>query len=318
MFLQILILVIGFIFLIKGADIFVDGASCTARHLKISKMFVGLTIVAFGTSAPEFAVSVKALLSNSSDMVLGNVIGSNITNILLILGVGALISPITIKDNTVKKEIPLCLILTLLLSVLFLDKIFAGSSINSITRGDAISILLVFTIFLYYIFTISKNKIDKKEDNDDIPYGMVKSIIFIVLGLIGIVLGSNMVVDSATFIARYLGVSERIISLTIIAIGTSLPELATTITSSLKKEQDILVGNVIGSNIFNICVVLGIPVTLFGSVTSTSFTYIDIIFFIIAPVLLFMFSRSHYRISKLEGFSLILLYLTYYMLVFVF
>lgn len=316
MIIQVLILIIGFIFLIKGADIFVDGASCTARHLKLSKMFVGLTIVAFGTSAPEFAVSVKALLSGSSDMVLGNVIGSNITNILLILGVGVLINPISIKNNTVRKEIPLCLLITLLLTSLFLDSKLGTDNINTITRGDAISILLFFCIFMYYIITISKNKIDKEVD-EDIKYGIIKSIIFIIIGLIGIILGSNMVVNSSTTIARMLGISERIIALTIIAIGTSLPELATTIISSIKKEQDILVGNIIGSNIFNIGIVLALPVLMFGNITSANFNYIDIIFFILSPTLLLIFSRSEYKISKLEGLSFILFYLVYYMLVFI-
>lgn len=317
MIVQFLILIIGFVFLIKGADIFVDGASCTARHFKLSKMFVGLTIVAFGTSAPEFAVSVKALLSGSSDMVLGNVIGSNITNILLILGVAAVISPIDIKNNTVRKEIPLCLMITLLLSSLFLDELLGSTSINTITRGDAIAILLFFAVFMYYIITISRNKVDNNVNDDDIKYGIFKSILFIVIGLVGIVLGSNMVVDSATEIARFLGVSERIISLTIIAFGTSLPELATTIISSIKREQDILVGNIIGSNIFNIGIVLALPVLMFGSVISSSFNYTDIVFFILAPILLFLFSRSNYRISKLEGVSLLLFFTAYYMLIFV-
>ena len=318
MIIQIIILIIGFIFLIKGADIFVDGASCTARHLKLSKMFVGLTIVAFGTSAPEFAVSCKSLLSGSSDLVLGNVIGSNITNILLILGVGVVINPITIKNNTVKKEIPLCLLITLLFTSLFLDNILGIGNNNTITKGDAISILLFFTVFMYYIITISKNKLDKNnDDDDDIKYGMVKSIIFIIIGIIGIVLGSNMVVNSSTTIARLLGISERIISLTIIAIGTSLPELATTIISSIKKEQDILVGNIIGSNIFNIGIVLALPALMFGNVTSSNFNSTDILFFILSPILLLLFSRSEYKISKLEGLSFIIIYLIYYMLIFI-
>lgn len=317
MIIQILILIIGFIFLIKGADIFVDGAACTARHLNLSKMFVGLTIVAFGTSAPEFAVSCKALLSGSSDLVLGNVIGSNITNILLILGVGVLINPIAIKNNTVKKEIPICLLITLLFTSLFLDNILGIGDINTITKGDAISILLFFTIFMYYIITISKNKLDKDDNNDDIKYGISKSIIFIIIGIVGIVLGSNMVVNSSTTIARLLGISERIISLTIIAIGTSLPELATTIISSIKKEQDILVGNIIGSNIFNIGIVLALPSLMFGNISSINFNSTDILFFILSPILLFIFSRSEYKINKLEGLSFVLLYLIYYMLIFV-
>lgn len=318
MILQILILIIGFILLIKGADVFVDGASCTARHLRISKKFIGLTIVAFGTSAPEFAVSLKSMMVGSGDIVLGNVIGSNILNILLILGIGASIYPITIKDNTVKKEIPLCLISSVLLLVLFLDGLFNGSSYNTLSRGDALAILLVFSIFLYYIFSIARNKTDSKVKEDEIKYGVLKSIILIIIGLAGIIFGSDMVVNSATKIAEYIGISQRIISLTIIALGTSLPELATTISSSLKKEQDILVGNIIGSNIFNICFVLGLPVALCGEITSNSFNYIDSIFFILAPILLYLFSRRTYKLGKLEGISLILLFLVYYMLVFIF
>ena len=204
MILQILILIIGFILLIKGADVFVDGASCTARHLRISKKFIGLTIVAFGTSAPEFAVSLKSMMVGSGDIVLGNVIGSNILNILLILGIGASIYPITIKDNTVKKEIPLCLISSVLLLVLFLDGLFNGSSYDTLSRGDALAILLVFSIFLYYIFSIARNKTDSKVKEDEIKYGVLKSIILIIIGLAGIIFGSDMVVNSATKIAEYI------------------------------------------------------------------------------------------------------------------
>lgn len=155
---SVLLLVAGFVLLIKGADIFVDGASSTAENFKVPKMLIGLTIVAFGTSAPEFAVSVSALASGSTDMVLGNVIGSCILNILLILGVAALIRPIKIKDNTVRKEIPLCLLISILLAVLFLDVFLAGGDINQITRADAIVILLFFTVFLYYLFSMAKQK----------------------------------------------------------------------------------------------------------------------------------------------------------------
>lgn len=233
MIIQIILLIIGFILLIKGADIFVDGASSTAQNFKVSKMLIGLTIVAFGTSAPELAVSLKALSIGSNDMVLGNVIGSNITNGLLILGVAAIIRNITVKQNTVKKELPLHLLISATLVVLFLDKELTGLQPNMISRSDALAILLFFTVFLYYIISISRNKID--EESEKGQYGMLKSLIFIALGLAGIIFGSDLVVNSATTIAKNLGVSERIISLTIIAFGTSLPELVTSIVSSLKK-----------------------------------------------------------------------------------
>ncbi|MCI6266859.1 MAG: calcium/sodium antiporter [Erysipelotrichaceae bacterium] len=316
MFIQILLLIIGFILLIKGADIFVDGASSTAQNFKVSKMLIGLTIVAFGTSAPELAVSLKALSVGSTDMVLGNVIGSNITNGLLILGVAAIIRGITVKQNTVKKELPLQLLISALLVVLFLDKELNGIGPNMISRSDAMAILLVFSIFLYYIISISRHKID--EDSEPGKYGLVKSLLFVALGLIGIIFGSDLVVNSATKIATTLGVSERVISLTIIAFGTSLPELVTAIISSLKKEQDILVGNIIGSNIFNICIVLSLPVAIYGNLIPSSFEVLDLITIIGMSILLYIFAKTNnYKITKTNGIILILLYLAYYTAVFI-
>lgn len=316
MFIQILLLIIGFILLIKGADIFVDGASSTAQNFKVSKMLIGLTIVAFGTSAPELAVSLKALSVGSTDMVLGNVIGSNITNGLLILGVASIIRGITVKQNTVKKELPLHLLISALLVVLFLDKELNGLGPNMISRSDAMAILLVFSIFLYYIISISRHKID--EDSEPGKYGLVKSLLFVALGLIGIIFGSDLVVNSATKIATTLGVSERVISLTIIAFGTSLPELVTSIISSLKKEQDILVGNIIGSNIFNICIVLSFPVAIYGNLIPSSFEVLDLITIIGMSILLYIFAKTNnYKITKTNGIILILLYLAYYTAVFI-
>ncbi len=315
MLAQILLLIIGFILLIKGADIFVDGASSTAQNFKVSKMLIGLTIVAFGTSAPELAVSLKALSIGSTDMVLGNVIGSNITNGLLILGVSVLIRNLTVKQNTVKKELPLHILISSLLVVLFLDRELNNLSPNMISRSDAFAILLFFCVFLYYIISISRNKID--ENHEKGQYGMVKSLIFVGLGLLGIIFGSDMVVNSATNIAKTLGVSERVISLTIIAFGTSLPELVTSIISSIKKEQDILVGNIIGSNIFNICIVLGLPVAIYGSIIPTSFQIIDLITLLAMSLLLYIIPKTnHYKITRSHGFLLIALYLIYYTIVF--
>ena len=316
MIINIILLIVGFIFLIKGADLFVDGASSTASNFKVSKMLIGLTIVAFGTSAPEFAVSMQALGMGSTDMLLGNVIGSNILNILLILGVAALIHPIKIKDNTVKKELPLCMLISTLLVVLFLDVKLAGDNINQITRSDAIVILLFFTIFIYYLVSLARNK--KNNDEDDMPqFGLGKSLILIVIGLFGIILGSNMVVNNASSIASIIGVSERVISLTIIAFGTSLPELVTTIISSKKNEQDLLLGNIIGSNIFNACVVLGIPVAIFGNITPSSFNNIDLIMLIVSSLVLFIFAETKRTISKLEGILMLIGFFIYYLLVFV-
>ena len=317
MLIQILLLVGGFILLIKGADIFVDGASSTAQNFKVSKLLIGLTIVAFGTSAPELAVSIKALMSGTSDMVLGNVIGSNITNILLILGVAAVIYPITIKDNTVKKEIPLCILVSLLLVSQFTDMILDNNSVNQITRSDAFAIILVFAVFLYYIITLTLNKNKENEVGDEKPkFGLAKSLLFVVIGLTGIVLGSNLVVESASKIAHFLGWSDRLISLTIIAFGTSLPELVTTIISSLKGEQDILVGNIIGSNIFNICMVLGVPVALFGGISASNFKNLDLIFLILSAVMLFIFSKTKRKITRFNGIIMLLAFAIYYTFIF--
>ncbi len=315
MIINILLLILGFVLLIKGADVFVDGASSTAQNFKVSKMLIGLTIVAFGTSAPEFAVSMSAIAKGSTDMVLGNVIGSNIMNILLILGVAAAIKPLTISDNTVKKELPLTMLISTLLVVLFLDIKLGNGAINQISKADGIVILLFFSIFLYYLITLAKQKKNEKEEKPQFKLG--KSLLYVLIGLAGIIAGSNLVVNNASSIATSLGISERVISLTIIAFGTSLPELVTTIMSAKKGEQDILVGNIIGSNIFNICVVLGIPVAIFGGITPGSFQLIDLVMLVGSALLLFIFAETSKKINRIEGILMLLAFFIYYTLVFV-
>lgn len=314
MILDIILLVVGFIFLIKGADIFVDGASSTAQNFKVPKMLIGLTIVAFGTSAPEFAVSMSALAYGNTDMVLGNVIGSNILNILLILGIAAVIKPIKVKDETVKKELPLTLLISTLLVVVFLDVKLANQLSNQITRSDGIVLLLFFSIFIYYLITLVLQKRDKVEKP---KFKIGQSIFLVIVGLIAIIAGSNMVVNSASSIAKLLGLSERVISLSIIAFGTSLPELVTTIVSSKKGEQDLLVGNIIGSNIFNICIVLGVPVSIYGSITPINFNVIDLIMLILSALIIYIFSCTKKTVSKTEGIIMLFLFIIYYTLVFV-
>ncbi len=316
MILQFLILIIGFVLLIKGADIFVDGASSTARNFKVSKMLIGLTIVAFGTSAPEFAVSIKALISNNSDMVIGNVVGSNILNILLILGIASVIEPLKIKDNTVKKELPLCILISMIFVASFLDVNLDGASINEITRSDGIVIFLAFLIFVYYTITLASKKTSEEEE-DIKKFGIGKSIMFIIIGLVGVIFGSNLVVESATKIAIDIGISQRVISLSIVAFGTSLPELVTTIVSARKKEQDLLVGNIIGSNIFNMGIVLGLPVIMFGKITAASFNYIDLVVVILAPIMMLIFSKTDKMVTRRNGVYMLVTFVIYYLLVFV-
>ncbi len=310
MFLQIILLILGFVVLIKGADLFVDGASATAQNFKVSKMLIGLTIVAFGTSAPEFAVSVKSLLSGNGDMVLGNVIGSNILNILLILGVSAMFHSLSVKNNTVKKELPITLLITTLFAVLLSDHLFDKSLPNSFTRSDGIILLLFFLVFIYYLISMMRKKIDV--DNNLPNMSLKKAILFTIVGIVAIVIGSNLVVDSASFIASALGVSERMISLTIIALGTSLPELVTSVAATSKGEYDIAIGNVVGSNIFNIGIVIGVPVVLFGGVSQIAFSYIDLLVMLASTLLLFLFSFRDYKISKSEGAMFLTLFIIYY------
>ena len=310
MIINVILLVVGFILLIKGADIFVDGASSTAQNFKIPKMVIGLTIVAFGTSAPEFAVSVKAVLSGSSEIVLGNVVGSNILNILLILGVSSLFSPMGVKDNTVRKEIPLTMLISCLLTVLVFDNMFDKNVVNMISRTDGLVIMLYFIIFIYYLFTIMKS--GKKEEEEKAPYGIFKSILFIIIGLAGIVFGSDFVVDSATYIAKALNVSEKMIGLTIVAFGTSLPELVTSVQAARKGENDIAIGNIIGSNIFNIGMVIGIPALLIDNIMIGTFNAIDMFTMIFAAVLLYALTFKKRKIDRHEGIIMLVIFAVYY------
>ena len=282
MVLQIILLIIGFIVLIKGADIFVDGASSVALNFKLSKMLIGLTIVAFGTSAPEFAVSVKSIISNNSDMVLGNVIGSNILNILLIIGICSLIKPIKVKSNTVRKELPIVMLFSTLLFFLIKDDLFV-SNVNMVSRNDGFVILLFFAIFIYYLISI-----------------------------MSIIMGSNVVVDSASSIATMIGISQKMIALTVVAFGTSLPELVTSIVSTRKGEQEILVGNIVGSNIFNIGIVLGLPVAMFGGIPAIGFNIVDLITMIVAAVLLFAFAYKDHKVGRYEGIFMLIVFVIYY------
>ena len=310
MIVKTILLIIGFAVLIKGADIFVDGAKSIAGNLKISRILIGLTIVAFGTSAPEMAVSIKAMINGSGDIVLGNVIGSNILNTLLIIGTASLFHSLVVKNNTVKKELPITILISTLLSVLLLDNFFDPKVNNALTRNEGIAILLFFMIFIYYLFTIIR---EKQEDNSkEIYLPMIKAIIFTISGIIAIIIGSNLVVDNATKIAKILGISEKIISLTIISIGTSLPELVTSITATKKGEYDIAIGNVVGSNIFNIGLVLAMPIALFGGIYNITFNIFDIVTLIASCFLLYIFAKNDQKITYKEGLTMLLMFAIYY------
>ena len=302
MVLNILLAIIGFVMLIKCADFFVDGASSLAKNLKIPTVVIGLTIVAFGTSAPELAISFSSHISGNTDMMFGNVMGSNIANILLILGLAILVKPFNIGGDVVKKEIPLLLLITTGVSVLFLNG-------NALSRPDGIIMLLLFSIFVYYLVSILTNKKTEQDDTAvTAKFKIPMSCVMIAAGLAGIIIGSNLVVDNAAQFAESIGISQKIISVTIISIGTSLPELVTTIVAAKKGENSLAIGNIIGSNIFNIAIVLGLPVVFLGEAATTAFGAVDVAFMLLAVVLLWVFAATGRRLRRYEGIALLTVY----------
>ena len=306
------LLLVGFALLIKGADYFVEGSSKIARLLKVPPLLVGLTIVAFGTSSPEATVSIIAALEGSSAVSLGNVIGSNIFNITLVVGITAMLNPLKVENETIRKEIPFTLLASVALWVMISDIALQGAGRNVITRNEGIILLLFFAIFLYYIFEIALSNREKtKEDTDDttgITWG--KNLIFTIVGLAAIIFGGDMVVNNATTIALSIGMSETLVGLTIVAVGTSLPELITSITAALKKESEIALGNIVGSNIFNILLVIGASATI-TPLAVDSKIFFDLIFMILFMVVLLIFSRTKFKISKIEGIILAAVYIAY-------
>jgi len=309
MLLQFGILIIGFVVLIKGADWLVKGGSSIAKRFGIPSIVIGLTIVAFGTSAPELLVNVMASINGNSGIVVGNVLGSNIANTLLILGISAIILPLAIRRGTVLIQVPLSLLAIVVLGVVANDIIIDGGVVNFITRIDGIVMLLFFAIFIYYTFSIAKVK---GEPEEVLKYSLIKSILLILGGMAGLAFGGHFVVSSAVNIAKLFNVSESLIALTIISIGTSLPELATSVVAALKKNPDIAVGNVIGSNIFNIFWVLGFSAVI-RPVVFTPILNFDVLFVVFITVLLFiyMFVGKKNVIQKWQGASLATLYVAY-------
>ena len=311
MILDIILLVVGFIVLIKGADFFVDGASAVANNFKVPKIVIGLTIVAFGTSAPELAVSIKSIISNNHDIVLGNVIGSNILNVLLIIGVSSLFKSLIVKNNTIKKEIPIMLLFTCAFSVLLSDRLFNPNHIDAFTRSDGVILLLFFLVFVYYLIEITIHR-DQNFDEEVKKMKLSKALLYTGLGIGMIIFGSEYVVNSASNIASAVGVSQRMISLTIIALGTSLPELVTSVTATRKGECDLAIGNIVGSCIFNIGIVMALPVAIFGGIDQINFSYIDLVVMLLSVILLFLFSFNDKKITKREGIIFLLFFAIYY------
>lgn len=311
--MSIILLMIGLALLIIGANFFVDGASKIASYLHISPLLIGLTIVAFGTSSPEATVSILAAMGGNADVAIGNVVGSNIFNITLVVGLTAIIYPLQVENETIRKEIPFTLLASVALMIFISDKVLESVSNNVVTRSDGLILLLLFTVFLYYLFEVARRgRSNTREEKMFRPTAAVwgKQILFTILGLGAIIFGGDLVVDGATAIALSFGMSKTLVGLTIVAIGTSLPELVTSITAAFKKESEIALGNIVGSNIFNILFVLGAAATISPLGVDPKIS-IDITLMIILTILLLVFSRTNFKIGKFEGIILAAAYIGY-------
>ncbi|MFO7622691.1 MAG: calcium/sodium antiporter [Bacteroidales bacterium] len=307
-----LLFILGFVILITGANMLIDGSASIARKLSISNIAIGLTVVAFGTSAPEFIVSFFATLKGNTDLAIGNILGSNIANILLVLGISAIIYPIAVQRNTVLKEIPFSLLAVLLLGVTANDILFDREATSVISRIDGLVFLLFLVIFITYTFGISKLKENGEDANEVKNYGYFKSAAFILIGLVFLVLGGKWIVDGAVRIAEQFNVSQSLIGLTVIAVGTSLPELATSVVAAFKKQTDIAIGNIVGSNVLNILWILGFN-ALIRPLPLNPASNIDILMTIFASLILFisMYISKKHVIERWQGIVMVVIYFIY-------
>ena len=315
MIFQLLILALGFVCLVKGADWFVDGAVGIATKFGIPQIVIGLTIVAMGTSAPEAAVSITAALQGSADITIGNVVGSNILNILIILGLSALIYPLKVEKTTIWVDIPVMMGATILLFALGYD--------GTVSRLDAGILLVIFAAYLGFLFYLTKkNKSEEKlltssdiekenSEETEKKLSLPKALILTAIGLGLIILGSNFAVDAASAIARMVGLSERFIGLTIVALGTSLPELFTSVSASIKKNSDIAIGNIVGSNIFNILFIVGLSGLIIPVPFEVAFRF-DTLVALGAAAMLFVFALPKKQLPKFTGLIMLLSYAVYF------
>lgn len=312
MILSLLLLILGFVLVSYGADKLVKGASSLAKRLRVSDLLIGLTIVSFGTSAPELSVNIVSSIKGSSEISLGNVVGSNIFNLLCVVGVSALLKPVTVRHSTLHKEIPLSLIAALSLIAL------GSKSIGTITRGDGVVLLLFFVIFLSYVLEMAKKDREMFDElavtkESNIPIWL--SLIYIVGGLLGLSLGGRWIVNGAVEIARAFKVSEKFIGLTIVAVGTSIPELATSLVASIKGNDEIALGNAVGSNIFNIFFILGVS-ALIRPIEYHSALNVDLWFLVAVTSIILVFSKD-LKIQRLEGLAMMIGYVGYTLFLFI-
>lgn len=305
--LNFLLIIVGFVLLIKGADYLVNGASSLAKRFNVSDIAIGLTVVAMGTSAPELVVniisgSVEDVSSGANEVVFGNIIGSNIFNIFLILGIASIIYPLTVERNALWKEVPYSLLATFIFFILVNDVMFFGGDVNALDTKDGIILLVMFVLFLVYIFmNLSRNP---EAEVDDIEmHSNLRTTIMIVVGIVGLVFGGNLIVDNAVTIAKFFDVSDKMIGLTILAAGTSLPELATSAVAAFHKKSDLAVGNIVGSNIFNLLLVLGATSIVHSPLVYTPTLNTDLYIVMIGTFMLFlfMFTLAKYKLDRAEG-----------------
>lgn len=301
--LQLLLLAVGFAMLVKGADYFVDGSSGIASKFGIPQLVIGLTIVAMGTSAPEAAVSITAAVKGNAAITVGNIVGSNILNILIILGLSSLITSLKVAKSTIRIETPFMILITLVLLALGYDKV--------ISLSDGIIFLALFVLYLSYLFVMALK--DKNKDEENIKdLSVPKALLWTVLGLVLIVWGSNITVDAATSIAKFFGLSERFIGLTIVALGTSLPELFTSVSAARKGNADIAIGNIVGSNIFNILFVIGLSAAIIPVPFDPKFIF-DTIVAVVAGLILILFSLGKkHSLGKAAGIVMLICYTAYF------
>lgn len=300
--LQLILLAIGFLMLVKGADVFVDGAAGIADKFGIPQLVIGLTIVAMGTSAPEAAVSITAALKGNADITIGNIVGSNILNVLIILGITSVIVAVSVQKSTVQYEIPFMLVITVLLA-------FFGYTSGHITFWEGIILWIAFIIYLSYLFIMAKNNKEEGEEAKQRPVWML--ILFVIAGLILVVWGSDVTVDAATEIAKAAGLSQRFIGLTIVALGTSLPELVTSVSAARKGKADIAIGNIVGSNIFNILFVVGTTALITPVVFQAGFL-IDCLISLAAGILLWLCVFRDRKLGRVGGVLMLLAYVAYF------
>ncbi len=301
MWAQALLLILGIVVVLKSADWLTNGAVGLATKLGISQIVIGLTIVAIGTSMPEFFVSIVSAIKGTPDLAVGNIVGSNIFNVLLIVGVAAIVAPITIQRATVKRDIPIAIIASVMLTIMMMDDIMS--------RLDALILFIAFIAFIWITLRDSKN-VSPESNSSKETIGAKKSVFLIVIGLVGLVLGSNVFVDNASSLAHAWGISDAVIGLTIVAGGTSLPELATSAVAAKKGDSGIAIGNVLGSNVFNILMILGLT-GLISPMHIQNITYVDMAVMVMSMTLFWLFSFTKLRVDRWEGCVLIACFLGY-------